>query len=139
MALYSSAVSRSASKYIPLHMLNIIDGEWISEVVDDRLCLRYADDLHQYPTDFLVLTRGDKNAMAQSLSEISYAIQRLPKDFSQSLRKGSSALYFGSCRESNETWLPLIEKAYAKAHGDYQSIDGGVTGQVIHSGCLDSS
>ncbi|CAG8487436.1 7631_t:CDS:2 [Funneliformis caledonium] len=27
----------------------------------------------------------------------------------------------------NETWLPLIEKAYAKIHGDYESIEGGWT------------
>lgn len=107
------------------------DGEWISEIVDDRLCLRYSDDTAKNPTDFLVVTRGDKNAMSQPLSEMGYAVQRLPKEFHQSLRKSSSALYFGSCRESNETWLPLIEKAYAKAHGDYQSIDGGVTGEGI--------
>jgi hypothetical protein len=104
------------------------DGEWISEVVDDRLALRYSDDQQAHPTDFLVFTRGDKNAMTTPLAEMSYAVSRLPKDFRESLRKGSNALYFGSCRDSNETWLPLIEKAYAKAHGDYQAIDGGVTG-----------
>ncbi|KAF2673466.1 cysteine proteinase [Microthyrium microscopicum] len=107
------------------------DGEWISEVVDDRLALRYSDDQQQHPTDFLVITRGDKNALTHSLQEMGHVVQVLPKDFSQTLRRGSNALYFGSCRESNETWLPLIEKAYAKAHGDYQSIDGGVTGEGI--------
>lgn len=35
---------------------------------------------------------------------------------------GSKSLYFAQCREENETWLPLLEKAYAKAHGDYDSI-----------------
>jgi len=116
-----------------------LDGEWISEVVDDRLCLRYSDDQAQYPTDCLVVTKGDKNALHQPLSDMSYAVQRLPKDFQQSLRKGSNALYFGSCRESNETWLPLIEKAYAKSHGDYQAIDGGVTGCVEPSFVLSST
>ncbi|CAG8780151.1 3814_t:CDS:2, partial [Racocetra fulgida] len=29
----------------------------------------------------------------------------------------------------NEVWLPLIEKAFAKLHGDYESIGGGFTGQ----------
>lgn len=41
---------------------------------------------------------------------------------------GSKALYFAQCRSENETWLPLLEKAFAKAHGDYQAIDGGFTG-----------
>lgn len=37
------------------------------------------------------------------------------------LQRGGEALYFSHCK-SNETWLPLIEKAYAKAHGDYYSV-----------------
>lgn len=40
------------------------------------------------------------------------------------LQKGPMALYFSRCRKS-ETWIPLIEKAYAKAHGDYKAIEGG--------------
>ena len=28
-------------------------------------------------------------------------------------------------------WLPLLEKAFAKAHGDYSSIDGGFTGEAL--------
>lgn len=44
---------------------------------------------------------------------------------------GSEALYFAQCREENETWLPLLEKAFAKAHGDYKAIEGGYTGEAI--------
>jgi hypothetical protein len=44
---------------------------------------------------------------------------------------GSRALYFAQCSDENETWLPLLEKAYAKAHGDFASIDGGFTGEAI--------
>lgn len=40
-------------------------------------------------------------------------------------------MYFAQCSDENETWLPLLEKAYAKAHGDFASIDGGFTGEAI--------
>ena len=36
------------------------------------------------------------------------------------------------CSSDGETWLPLIEKAYAKIHGDYESIDGGWTGEGMY-------
>ena len=35
---------------------------------------------------------------------------------------------FAKCEDKSETWLPLLEKAYAKAHGDYGAIEGGWTG-----------
>lgn len=44
---------------------------------------------------------------------------------------GSRALYFAQCSDDNETWLPLLEKAYAKAHGDYTAIEGGFVGYVV--------
>ncbi|KAF9095516.1 hypothetical protein BGX27_001259 [Mortierella sp. AM989] len=40
-------------------------------------------------------------------------------------------LYFSSCSSDRETWLPLMEKAYAKIHGDYESISGGFTSEGI--------
>ena len=46
------------------------------------------------------------------------------------LQRGGEALYFSHCK-SNETWLPLIEKAYAKAHGDYNAIEGGFASEAI--------
>lgn len=54
------------------------------------------------------------------------------RDAEENYRKanqiGSKALYFAQCSSENETWLPLLEKAFAKAHGDYSAIDGGFTG-----------
>ena len=35
---------------------------------------------------------------------------------------------FAKCKDENEAWLPLLEKAYAKAHGDYGPIGAGWTG-----------
>ena len=60
--------------------------------------------------------------MLQQLSEEKY---------SATFRDGGDALYFAQSRDENETWLPLLEKAFAKAHGDYRSIEGGWTGEAI--------
>ncbi|KAF9429931.1 hypothetical protein BGZ94_008970 [Podila epigama] len=35
------------------------------------------------------------------------------------------SLFFSSCKDERETWLPLLEKAFAKIHGDYESLEGG--------------
>ncbi|KAL0929458.1 calpain-like protein [Colletotrichum truncatum] len=44
---------------------------------------------------------------------------------------GSKALFFAQCKDQNETWVPLLEKAYAKAHGDFASLDGGWIGEGL--------
>jgi hypothetical protein len=98
--------------------------------VDDRLFLKRGDDNMQYPTEYMINVPGDQPMSSVNLFPGAFYLSKLPKEFRESLRKGSNALYFSSCRESNETWLPLLEKAYAKAHGDYQAIDGGYTGCV---------
>ena len=41
---------------------------------------------------------------------------------------GSRSLYFSASLNENETWLPLFEKAYAKAHGDYSALILGHSG-----------
>ena len=55
-------------------------------------------------------------------------LTHLPRDIRRKLQQGQRALYFSSCKDGEETWLPLIEKAYAKAHGDYEAIEAGLVG-----------
>ncbi|KAJ2971004.1 hypothetical protein NUW58_g9536 [Xylaria curta] len=92
------------------------DGEWISEIIDDKL----------------FLTKPDFD---ESIDERLMWEDRDRVDSEEQYRKvyqsGSGALYFAQCVHGNETWLPLLEKAYAKAHGDYQAIEGGFTGEGI--------
>ncbi|KAL8666873.1 MAG: hypothetical protein Q9202_001113 [Teloschistes flavicans] len=92
------------------------DGEWIQTIIDDKLYL-IAPDWYE--------STDDRRTWEE--------VRRV--DAEEEYRKvnqtGSRALCFAQCSDENETWLPLLEKAFAKAHGDYGSIDGGFTGEAI--------
>lgn len=87
------------------------DGEWISTVVDDNLYLSEADFDHYGDT----YDSTGKRA----------------REHRKRYQTGSDALYFAKCADKNETWLPLLEKAYAKVHGDYEAISGGWSGEAV--------
>ncbi|KAG6356919.1 hypothetical protein INS49_014794 [Diaporthe citri] len=87
------------------------DGEWISTIVDDNLCL-IESDFNAYSS---VYDPSGKKA----------------KKWKDHRQTGSEALFYAKCEDSNETWLPLLEKAYAKVHGDYESIEGGWPGEGV--------
>ncbi|KAI0470722.1 hypothetical protein GGR56DRAFT_678606 [Xylariaceae sp. FL0804] len=92
------------------------DGEWISEIIDDKLFLTKPDFEESFLERMLWEDRERINSEEQ---------------YRRTYQSGSGALYFAQCEEANETWLPLLEKAYAKAHGDYAAIEGGFTGEGI--------
>ena len=51
--------------------------------------------------------------------------------YRRTYQSNSGALYFAQSSSADETWLPLLEKCYAKTHGDYAAIEGGFGGEAI--------
>ncbi|PNY29789.1 Calpain-9 [Tolypocladium capitatum] len=92
------------------------DGEWIYSIIDDKLYLKSPCwDCPSMQRDLLQqIDRED-----------------VEKVYRRTYQTGSKALFFAQCKDQNETWVPLIEKAYAKAHGDYGSLSGGWIGEGL--------
>lgn len=86
------------------------DGEWVYTIVDDYLLLAAPD----FPEE----RRYDPNNEDR-------------KKYKQQKQTGSDALLFARCKDPNETWLPLLEKAYAKVHGDFEAIHRGSVGDAV--------
>ena len=89
------------------------DGEWQQCIIDDKLYLHVPDY---------------DEAIADRIIWDNVARKNTEDEYRKVHQTGLRALYFSQCSDDNETWLPLLEKAYAKAHGDYTSINGGFTG-----------
>jgi len=92
------------------------DGDWHQSIIDDKLYLKAPS--YDESGD-VVLGMYD---VRQPNQEVSYI---------DLFQRGSKSLYFASCRNENETWVPLLEKAFAKAHSSYAALAGGQTGEAI--------
>ncbi|KAI1158775.1 hypothetical protein F5B18DRAFT_656298 [Nemania serpens] len=92
------------------------DGEWIYSIVDDKL--------------YLTSPNWDSPSMQRDLMN-QIDRENPDKDYRKTYQTGSKALFFGQCKNQNETWVALFEKAYAKAHGDFGSLAGGWIGEGL--------
>ncbi|KAI0841631.1 cysteine proteinase [Hypoxylon sp. FL0890] len=92
------------------------DGEWIYSIIDDKLCL----------TSPCWDSPSMQREMLQQIDR-----EEPEKVYRKTYQTGSKALFFGQNKDQHETWVALLEKAYAKAHGDYGSLTGGWIGEGL--------
>ncbi|KAH7237835.1 hypothetical protein B0J15DRAFT_516443 [Fusarium solani] len=87
-----------------------------------RICVAYDTEVGIYA--FVFFRDGE---WIQTIIDDKLYLNREDNEevYRNTYQTGSKALFFAQCRDQNETWVPLVEKAYAKAHGDYASLSGG--------------
>ncbi|KAL0068058.1 hypothetical protein AAF712_004962 [Marasmius tenuissimus] len=88
------------------------DSYWVTVIIDDLLftSIPKFEELHAREKK---LYHNDK------------------EQYNRSARKNGKGLYFGRSGTQGETWVPLLEKAYAKLHGSYGSLGGGLASEAI--------
>ncbi|KAJ7122682.1 hypothetical protein C8R43DRAFT_45494 [Mycena crocata] len=88
------------------------DVRWVSVIVDDLL--------------YTAVPKYEELSLAEK------ALFQNDKDkYNTAARKGSKTLYFAKSGTVGETWVPLVEKAYAKLHGDYGSLGSGYASEGV--------
>ena len=76
------------------------DGEWISEVIDDKFYLA-KEDFHE--------------SFQERYDWLTIDIPNPDDEYRKVMQTGSKALYFAQCRDQNETWLPLLRKSLCQS------------------------
>ncbi|KAJ8077429.1 hypothetical protein PM082_001859 [Marasmius tenuissimus] len=88
------------------------DSSWVTVIIDDLL-FTSIPKFEELSAQEKQLYHGDKDL------------------YNVSARKNGKSLYFGRSGTQGETWVPLLEKAYAKLHGSYGSLCGGQAAEAI--------
>ncbi|KAG4277403.1 hypothetical protein FPRO04_14107 [Fusarium proliferatum] len=113
-----------------------------------RICVTTTQRSALEDLSFIVMVNESTPSSTREL------LQQIDRDDNESFyrktyQSGSKALFFAQCRDRNETWVPLFEKVFAKAHSDYASLavgwigegiedlSGGVTTKLLTSNILD--
>ncbi|KAF7306292.1 Calpain catalytic domain-containing protein [Mycena indigotica] len=87
------------------------DTRWVSIIVDDLL--------------YTSIPKYEELSIPEKA-----LFQNDKEKYNTSARKGNKTLFFAKSGNIGETWVPLLEKAYAKLHGDYGSLYSGYASEV---------
>lgn len=90
------------------------NGCWEDVVIDDLLFV-HSPKYETLPPEEQLRFRRDK------------------RRYDTEARTGSKSLYFASSGTEGETWVPLIEKAFAKLNGDYAALNYGFVCDAVES------
>ncbi|KIK02387.1 hypothetical protein K443DRAFT_677628 [Laccaria amethystina LaAM-08-1] len=88
------------------------NDRWVDVIIDDQL-------FTQIPK-FEELSEGEKALYHDDKA-----------NYNRIARKGGKTLHFARSGVTGETWVPLIEKAYAKLHGNYDHLNGGSEAEAL--------
>ncbi|KAF9038031.1 hypothetical protein BJ165DRAFT_1353039 [Panaeolus papilionaceus] len=88
------------------------NNAWTSVIIDDMLYTR-VPKFEELTSQEKYLYLNDKDL------------------YNNTARKHGKTLYFARSGKSGETWVPLIEKAYAKLHGNFQYLMEGHDSEAV--------